>query len=269
MARFLFWNMYRRSLPELAAALVASHGIDVFLIAEPDGSHVTLDAIKTIDAAFREERGPRRDRIKVLSRLPEGTIRPFADPDGARVVRIASKAGDVLLAGVHLRSMMFAKSEDQLARCQLMARAILRAERRAGLDSRTIVVGDFNVDPFHLGMIGTEGFHAVMSRQLASTGSRRVDKREYAYYYNPMWSHFGDHPSTTPPGSYFGWGKHFSTLWHMVDQVLVRPALLDRFAVESVRILHEAGETPLVTEAGRPDRRRYSDHLPLVFELAI
>ena len=270
MAKIIFWNMDRRPLPELAAALVTDHAVDLFLVAESDGTTATLDAINAVTAgAFREEAGPRMDRIRIFSRLPLGAITPVSDPDGARIVRVASQQGDVLLAAVHMRSMLFADDNDQFSRCVLMKNAVSEAERQVDLDSRTVLVGDFNANPFDLGLIGTLGLHAVMSRDVASGGGREVDTAYYTFFYNPMWSFLGDHPPGAPPGSYYYPGKHCSSIWHIMDQVLVRPALLDRFSTETVKVVHTAGTQSLLDERGRPARAWSSDHLPLVFELTI
>jgi len=54
--------------------------------------------------------------------------------------------------------------------------------------------------------------------------------------------------------------------WHMFDQVLIRPALLNYFDNRNLQILRTAGEVSLVTKNGLPDKSK-SDHLPLLFKL--
>lgn len=71
--------------------------------------------------------------------------------------------------------------------------------------------------------------------------------------------------SPGPPGSYFrGHGGHVEYFWHLFDQVLVRPELMD--ALTDVRILDACAGRALVRPSGRPDKR-VSDHLPLLFRL--
>lgn len=55
--------------------------------------------------------------------------------------------------------------------------------------------------------------------------------------------------------------------WHMFDQVLVRPALLNRLPVPAVTIPTSLGSVSLVGQNGRPDTRSGSDHLPILFSL--
>ena len=51
----------------------------------------------------------------------------------------------------------------------------------------------------------------------------------------------------------------------MLDQVLIRPSLLDAF--EGVDILTHAGETPLGNELNRPNEIVASDHFPILLTL--
>jgi hypothetical protein len=55
--------------------------------------------------------------------------------------------------------------------------------------------------------------------------------------------------------------------WNTFDQVLVRPALLDRFRSNEVRIIDRVGGTSLAMLDGRPDGKIGSDHFPLLFKI--
>src|SRR5207249_3164619 len=82
-----------------------------------------------------------------------------------------------------------------------IAQEIIRTEDLVG-HQRTVLVGDFNMDTFHPGVVGAEGFHGMMTRDLVEARERTVSGRAYRFFYNPMWRFFGDH-SPGPPGSYF------------------------------------------------------------------
>jgi len=94
-----------------------------------------------------------------------------------------------------------------------------------------------------------------------------VRGRQYQFFYNPMWGHFGEH-GQKPPGTYYrNSGEQVNYYWNMFDQVLVRPSLLDMFPPDGVEIVTHAGRFPLMTSRGLPDRAVGSDHLPLLFRL--
>ncbi len=123
------------------------------------------------------------------------------------------------------------------------------------------------MDPFEPGMVGAPGLHAIMSRQAASRGQRQVQGESRTFFYNPMWSFLGD-LSAGPPGTYYrAPSEQLSYFWHMFDQVLVRPELLDRFDGKDVTVLTTAGDLSLLNSNHIPDSRQGSDHLPLLFRM--
>jgi hypothetical protein len=82
-----------------------------------------------------------------------------------------------------------------------------------------------------------------------------------------MWGLLGD-GSRGPAGTFFHrHAEQEAYFWNMFDQVLVRPALLDRFDFKYLAILDDTGAERLVKESGVPDRDVGSDHLPVLFRL--
>ena len=107
----------------------------------------------------------------------------------------------------------------------------------------------------------------MMSREVASRGSRTVQAREYDFFYNPMWAHFGDRQNGPPGTYYYDKAEHVTYFWNIFDQILVRPALLEGLGSESVRILTSVKGLSLLGPGGRPDRAVASDHLPVLLDL--
>lgn len=162
---------------------------------------------------------------------------------------------------------LWAGAEDQREIAADLAREIQEAESLVG-HTRTIVIGDLNMNPFEAGVAGASGLHGVMDRRIAARGSRIVRGKRRMFFYNPMWSKFGDADSS-PPGTYFrADGVHVSYFWHMFDQVLVRPSLLGSLDDGGVNIVVELGGQSLLTDRGRPNRAVASDHLPVVCRLS-
>ena len=171
------------------------------------------------------------------------------------------------LAAVHLPSKVNWSDADQDLALTEIRRDVERFEGSEG-HMRTVVVGDFNTNPFSAGMAGAIGMHAVMSLSIAESGGRTVAGRKYEYFYNPMWGLFGD-KNSGPPGTYFfRSGKPLIYFWNMYDQVLLRPVLA-RHLTGGVRILDSDGRQTLMTSRGLPDAGRASDHLPIIADLII
>ncbi len=81
-----------------------------------------------------------------------------------------------------------------------------------------------------------------------------------------MWGLFGDR-TPGPAGTYYHAASGLSHYWHMFDQVLLRPDLMDSLA--EVRILDSDGQESLLTDAGNPRSSTASDHLPLLVRLNV
>ncbi len=267
MLSFLFWNLNRKPLHRLVAHLVGEVNADVVILVEAVEVSELLAALNG-QGSLRFIPAPgRTDQITILTRFSHPLVQQVTDKDGIRICRITLPArGDLLLATAHLLSALHTEAQDRDHECVRLATAIREAEARVG-HSQTVLVGDLNVNPFQSGVVGTHGLHAVMSRSVASAVSRTVRGDKHLFFYNPMWSHFGDHPDG-PSGTYFHSGSHASQFWHILDQVMVRPSLLSRFDSASLRIHHRLGHESLLSKRGRP-RTRYSDHLPITFQLNV
>lgn len=179
-------------------------------------------------------------------------------------IKIGQPPG-ILLAVAHFVGKNYLSSAEQGMLAQEMAKEINRIEETVGHE-RTLVVGDFNMNPFEDGLTSATSLHAVMTRKIAQKKQRVFQGNSYRYFYNPMWGLFGDRPDR-PPGTYYHSSAGLAELfWHMIDQVLLRPDLME--FLDDLAILDRIdGETLLTEQAGVPQQTTYSDHLPLAFRL--
>lgn len=152
-------------------------------------------------------------------------------------------------------------SEDQSALMPRIASYIREAEERQG-HTRTVVVGDLNMNPFEPGICGAEGLHAVMCKDIAKKEKRTVSGQDRPFFYNPMWNFLGDE-TAGPPGTYW-WGKGVTAFfWNIFDQVLYRPALLEAYREHDVSIISAIDKTNLLRNGHMA--KGFSDHLPVFF----
>ena len=106
-----------------------------------------------------------------------------------------------------------------------------------------------------------------MDRRLALKGARTVQGNAYPMLYNPMWSLLGDLPDR-PPGTHFhSPAAHETTHWHLLDQFLLSPELLNAAEVSNVEILKDDGVESFLNAEGRIRADVYSDHLPILLRL--
>ncbi len=196
-----------------------------------------------------------------------------------RKIELVGNKPAVLLVAAHQPSKFPSRSlQMQIEDAKELSAGIVEAERSTGI-ARTLLVGDFNADPFEPGMIWAQGLHAMMTRRIATgdnpryPGTRQTENRRYRMFYNPMWRHYGE-LNSVPSGSHYGtfyYGKlgRENFYWHMLDQALFRAELLTSFRDDSLEIVTQAGGISLLNSQGIPDSENFSDHLPITFELEL
>lgn len=209
--------------------------------------------------------------VVIYTRLTKKSVTTISKHEDERLAVRRLKLGnknDVLLIATHSISKLHHSSASQNSDCRRLARKIRNIEEDVG-HSRTILVGDLNLNPFDEGLVVADGLHAVMSRHIAIKKQRKVRQEYYPFFYNPMWSHFGDAKDESA-GTYFDgrYGRYDTIFWNMFDQVLIRPDLLAKFQDEDLKILSEDGKEKFLTTKGLP-KKSISDHLPILFILRV
>lgn len=275
MATFGFWNVNslrnletdEREIPRFAAELAFERSLDVLFLIE------CKIPCESLMAAFNGE--PEYypiscgDRFKVLARFDPKLMEQLPLPVPSDRFDIwhlnLPLQEDVLLCVVHGLD----KRNNSPAKQELFLEQVVTAlsyfENNVGHD-RSIVLGDFNANPFESPVASARGMNAVISRSIAQRNPRRMFNQRYPYFYNPMWNLYGDEPRGSAPATYYYQGSDPHELyWHMLDQVLIRPSLLDRFDYSALDIVTKIQNTDLTNARGTPDRARLSDHLPVVF----
>lgn len=201
---FLFWNLNRKPLEGLIQLLLEEHAPDIVILAECEISSAIMRTMLQTQRGMRYyllENDP-SPKLVFLSRLPKRSIKLISDDGGVAIRRVFSPLGEeFLLVAVHLGSKLRLDSDEQSLLATRLPQMIGEAEKKLG-HFRTIVMGDFNMDPFEAGLTSSETLHAVMDRQVAARQMREVKGRDRRFFYNPMWNFLGD-ASSRPSGTYF------------------------------------------------------------------
>ncbi len=170
-----------------------------------------------------------------------------------------------ILCGVHLPSRIYNNSDGMrnIAITELIEN-IQKAEKELGTEN-TIIVGDFNVNPYESAFTEATLFHSLPIYSETQRKSRKIVGKEFRMFYNPMWNFFGDF--SEPYGTYYYSGNDTNnTYWNIYDQVIIRPELRERFVNDSLKIVTRTSSQSLLNKKGHPDKK-ISDHLPIIFEI--
>lgn len=269
MLSFLFWNLQKKSLQDLAAKLALEHNVGVLLLAECCDKIDVLSSLRRLSNPDWQCANEIFDRVMVFYRPSYVKVRARGDDRGGRIGFFhldSASRGRILMVAVHLRSLEYANPEELTVSLPRIADAIEYHENEKNHRlSTAFVVGDFNVDPYDAGMRTVDGLNASMTRRGTGLASRTVEGMSRQRFYNPMWGFFGDR--TVGPAGSFYYGSAPSEPWHIFDQLLLRSGLAD--ALDEVLILDRVGEESLVSDSGIPNTSRGSDHLPLFFRLSV
>jgi hypothetical protein len=272
MASFLFWNLCGRRLELVLRRLAARHELDVLILAEcaiPEGPMVSaLNAAGR--GTFRRIPALASRGLDLYSRFEPACFGPVLKEADHYVIRSLTPPNgiQIILAMAHLTSPMRKDRPARHSRCIGFAQAIREAEKG---NNHTVVVGDLNVNPFDDALLDVHALNALGDRRTVQRKDPRrfgkVQVEEFRLFYNPMWGHFGD--AVPPAGTYYydKSNPEVDPLWNIFDQVLLRPALLDRFRNKNLKILTTDGAVSFTWDDGRPNGDVYSDHLPIWFQL--
>lgn len=141
---------------------------------------------------------------------------------------------------------------------------ILKLEN--GLNTtNTIIVGDFNINPYDNSCVNARYFHGIPIYEDAMRESRNIAGKEFRMFYNPMWNFLGDFKE--PYGTYYrSAADTFNPYWHIYDQVIIRPSLRSRFVDGNLKIITGSANVSLLDKNKHPNHS-ISDHLPITFEI--
>ncbi len=262
----LFWNINKKSLANEIKLLCDCHDIDILILAENGMQDKDILPIlnENTNRIFIAPFNP-SSKISFYTRIHNfhlihddnswGSIRKITHPFGI----------DILLVAVHLPSKLHTNESEQASIATRIATEINSREAEQK-HTRTIVIGDFNMNPFETGLIGSEAFHAVMTKEIALKERRVVLGQERKYFYNPMWSRLGDDSEGQAGTYYYGSGMN-SYFWNTFDQVLLRPSLLPCFHQKNLKIIDEINGISLIKN--NQISNQFSDHLPLMIKLEV
>ena len=272
MISFLFWNTYKKDNSEIIRNIAQNYDIDILIFVEfsqpIDKTLHFLNGNNNRNYKYLQKIGC--EKIEIFSRFPERFFKIISETDNLTIrhFQFPNKI-DIIIAITHFYSKLFMKPNDQVFLCTDTIQQITEAEKMIG-HSRTIFVGDLNMNPFEDGVISSRGFHGTMCRSLAEEKFRISSNKRCEYFYNPMWNFLGDR-GPFPPGTYFYRdGSPTNLFWNMFDQVLIRPDLLRYFNNDDIGIVVSDGNGfSLLDSKGYPNKKEISDHLPIYFRLSI
>lgn len=263
---YLFWNTNRNNINNYLKSLIIELNCDIVILAEyRDDIYDLLEKLSNENFNLYHVPKIGCQRIDILTKYTPGNIEHFAETSYYTIKKVPHDTlGFHNIGSVHFPSKLHMTKSDYFAEMINFKNNLEKAEISLS-NKNTIVVGDFNMNPFEEPIIAANGMHSLSSKKIAMSSERTVRGRKYSMFYNPMWNFFGD--SDNLPGTYFyNNSKEINYFWNIFDQVIIRPNLIENFDEENIKIVNTIDNTNLLNMSNRPNKK-ISDHLPLFFTI--
>lgn len=270
MVSFLFWNLNGKPLKKTISRLAIKYNVDVLIFVE--FSFEPYELILELNKSGKKHNyyyspGIGCKKIHLFTKFNYKYVKPIYESDRLTVRHLKLPGlTDILVAINHFPSKLYMTSSSQAFECVTLGNDIKIVEKDIG-HSRTILIGDLNMNPFEEGITSAIGLHAINSKNVAIRKNRIVQGKEYQFFYNPMWGLFGDFGPGPPGTYYYSSSEQITFFWNIFDQVLIRPDLINDFDNSELKIITSDGEISFLTPSGLPNIDLFSDHLPIYFKL--
>ena len=161
--------------------------MDIVSLAEAENLDITaiLNHLKLSGNEWNDIQISPQNDIRVLAKKNIRII-PYKEESHYSIYKIKKyDKVDCLLVVVHLLSKKTKSNEAQYNRANDIARELNKYEQEIfeKSEKRTIIVGDFNMQPYEAGICSSYGFNATMSANHAAKKTRKINgKTTYLYY---------------------------------------------------------------------------------------
>ena len=266
--KIIFWNINKKDLISEIFDLAMTELPDILVLCECkiDASELLLKL--NSDKVLYYFIPVKATNIKVFTLFSDTFIKPLEDSGRYSILKISLPLkSDFLFVPLHIPDKGSWLESSQKLECVSISTSVMNIEETSGI-KETIIVGDFNMNPFEEGMISSMGFHATRDKTTAFKKARKVQGRSYKFFYNPTWK-FYRQIDARPQGTYFYWSsEHICNFWNLFDQIIFRPELITKFDDDSFVIISRFKQHNLIRGNGMISEA-YSDHLPIRAEFHI
>lgn len=260
MLNILFWNLHQNVLEELIAECIFENNIDIVVVAE----------FQSIDFSVLEKQlGELYSHIvsiqddKKVAVIAKKTIAVSTLQQQARynLYHVQTALNKYVLAAIHLEDRKNYKTADRTFTIKALVNDICTTETSFECEN-TIVIGDFNANPYDEELLSKYSFNAVLfkkvieNNELTNPCSKKIKR-----FYNPIIHYISE--DTEMYGSYYYDNDYNTPYWNCLDQVLVRKSLINN--ISHINYLKRIDSHDLLLNS--IPNRSISDHLPLVVKL--
>ena len=260
MLSILFWNLKRNTVEDYIVNCIVENNIDIAVFSEFEG--IDFAKIKNnLGKMYCRILAVQDDRKVTMIAKTTISIKAVQQQNRYSIYSVETAVKNYLLAAVHLEDRRNYKAAERIETIKCLVADIEQTEVLLKC-SNTVVIGDFNANPYDEELLSKYAFNAVLFKSIIDknelTNSNSLKKKRF---YNPILHYISE--DNEMYGSFYHEKEYMTPYWYCLDQVLVRRSLADK--VEHIEYLKKINAKDLI-ENTIPNRK-ISDHLPLLVNL--
>lgn len=260
MPSVILWNIRRTNAKDEILALAAEYSPEIICIIEPPDHDDLMDLVP---ANYNLLRNVACEKVRIITTLPAEYIIFRAESSRVMCFHYRDSLSEFLFAGVHLVDQGNYDLDDRIYVAGTTKSFISDIEKKRSTN-RTLIVGDFNADPYDKSMVSANGFHAISDIDLAiKRRKRKIQSQENDIYYNPCW-HYNNIDGAKGTYYFDRSGHVVNYFWHNFDQVILNPSIAKKFNQSSLKIIDQINNKKI-----KLSRKKFPDHYPIYFEVNV
>lgn len=258
MLNFLFWNLRRNAIEDYVIDCLAENNIDIAAFSEYEGIDFSKIEI-TLGNFYRRIQGVQVGGKVSLFVKKSLVVEVVQQQHRYNIYIVKTGVKDYILSTIHLEDRRNNTTADRIATINNLVTDIEKTEELLKCNN-TIVIGDFNANPYDEELLSRYAFNAVLFKNVINSSEITTSKGlKRKRFYNPILNYISE--DTGMYGSFYHAQNHNTPYWHCLDQVLVRKSLVN--CVVDMKYLKEINSRELLNKIA--PNKKISDHLPLMF----
>lgn len=258
MLNILFWNLNKNAIESYITDCIIENDIDIAVFSEFQG--IDFRKMKENLGSMYERVLSVQDERKVTV-LAKSTfsIEVLQQQNRYSIYSIRTAMKDYILAAIHLEDRRNYKPAQRIETIRRLVADIEKTEDALNCRN-TLVIGDFNANPYDEELISRFAFNAVLFKKVIE---KKVasESRGIKMFYNPVLHFISE--DTEMYGSFYYERDYATPFWYCLDQVLARANLAN--CIIHVAYLKKINSEELLKNA--TPNKSISDHLPLLVNL--
>lgn len=260
MLNILFWNLKRNQIEDYIVECIAENNVDIAIFSEFE----EIDFVKIekgLGKMYRRIFAVQTDKKVTLIAKSTISVTIIQQQNRYNIYNVKTALKNYILVAIHLEDRRNYKPAERIETIKSLVADIEETEEILKC-SNTIVIGDFNANPYDEELLSKFAFNSVLFKSI-------IDKNEFTNpnsskkkrFYNPILHYISE--DTEMYGSFYHEKEYMTPYWHCLDQVLVRKELAN--SVEYMKYLKSVNTKDLLKNT--IPNVKISDHLPLLINL--